>query len=199
MRDRIDRIAPEFHAQGKRAVGREKIDNPAAPGKLPCAINGFRPDIARREQRFYDGVRRPVFTGLQRHSAGIELLRRKGQLHGGLNGADHHAVFALQHMAEHAEPLLLIFAGLALRRAKMKIPGRIEQRAALHRVQIFYQTAALGLVRNDDHGPAALVLAKGVNEMGLVNQGNPRHAGGKPVFTDCIFDRFVFCACVQYF
>ena len=114
IRHAVYLVAPELKAAGIFLAGREEIEHAAAYRVLTRSVDLRRTGVARTQQCLYYRLKRHLVADFKLERAVFELLGRESQLRRSLRRADHRLHLAAQHLVEHAESPVLVFARLTL-------------------------------------------------------------------------------------
>ena len=101
----IDLVAEEIEAQGGGFPARKDVDDPAAPGELPRALDGVDPTVAVLRKNIGEDVGREDRAGAENRSASGEPFGGNRRLQGGEGGGDDGVELARERAVQHRKPL----------------------------------------------------------------------------------------------
>ena len=175
---RVHLVVEKFDAHG-RAERRVDIQNPAAQGKLPHALDRFGADVADLDKLSGKGGKVEARADLDlRHRAAQERGRQRA-LHQRIDRGDEHARFPGGKAAERADALLLpaVRGGDAV----AQLPFAREEKACLfaeQRGEVERHAVCLVFVGAEHEKRPLRLLAQRGGELRAVHACKARHGDG---------------------
>ena len=154
--ERVDLVAPKFHAHRLGRVRGEEIEDPAAMGELSRTADLIGALIAAPGQRGDHCVLGDRLPLPERQTMFPHLGGRDRILQSGVDAGDHTVAVPGKDAFHRQEPLVLVFMGGPFGIAQAEIARREERGVHPHSGEIVGQALRFRLVRRDHKGPAAL-------------------------------------------
>ena len=146
---RVDLIAPEFHAHRLLHVRRKQVHDVAPHRKLAGAVHLHPPGVACAEQQRHQLLPGDTVTGVQRAGIFAEFLPRGGELGQALAGHADRLQAAAHQIAQHRQTAVFVFPGGALDGAQQVVPRREHRRSHPQRIQVSGKAGGLRLAGSD--------------------------------------------------
>ncbi len=196
LRDGVDGVAPELHAQGQLPLRRKEVHDAAADRELTVALDLVRPFVTGGHELALEFVEGDVLPDLEIDHAGGEDRRRDGLLDGGLGGDQQHIDGAEDPGGQCAHALLFVLPGPDLVREEREILRRQHRRLRAHGFEVLHHAGGGAFVRHQHHGapmPAVFVQRREqrMEEEDLVHPGRAEDAEGEPARPDGGQDLFI--------
>ena len=189
LRDGVDGVAPELHAQGQLPLRREEVDDAAADRELAVAFDLVRTLVAGGDEFAFQLVEGDVLPDFEVDHAGREDVRRNGLLDRGLGGDEQHVDGAEDPGGQGAAAHLFILPGTDLVRKEREVLGRQHRRLRAHGLEVLHHAGGGAFVRHEHHGaPVSAVPVQRreqrMEQEDLVHPGRAEDAEGEPARPD---------------
>ena len=194
----VDAVVPELDAHRLGAVGREDVQNAAAPRKLADALHLVAVLVAHRHQLLDNLLLVVAAVLVDLQDGGSELLLGDGALAGRLGRGDHHPRLPAQQGAQGPQPLVFKLAGRPVDVQQHIVPGReVQHPLPQQGVEVGRKADGGALVRHNHQRRALQLVDQRGDDVGLVRGGGSGQRDRHPALLDCLLELAVLHHAVQ--